>query len=332
MEHRQAAPELWSRLEVVEPPPVLPPHTEKLVIQLTGKESSAAEGNLLTVINYYALKDYLRCPSRYFYKHTLKGQSNRDENKSRFYDGLRQTRRELDQARLEGAALPSLETVLEQYHGLWPSKSVLDPPGEPAAEPGLPSEPTELLEVTAADYQRHRGAAVVEQIWQHYQAKSGLEQDQPVSIEYNRLCRVTLSRSVITFHIDRVETLGDGSLRLVKTLVRRPYKTEDELGTDDYYLPTLYALAFPAQPGRPPNQVVLETTNRLGVQQLVLSKAYKKAVDYRRWQAGQIKSIGLLGKLEAGFQALQAGDFSPKPDHHCPGCPFYTVICPLMPV
>jgi hypothetical protein len=120
-------------------------------------------------------------------------------------------------------------------------------------------------------------------------------------------------------------------LRLVRSLVRRPFQAESELGTDDWYLPTLYALAFPTQTGRPANQVVLETTNKQGVQQLGLPKAYKKAGDYRRWQRGEIKAVGLLGKLDHGLQSLAAGVFSPKPDRHCASCPFYTVICPLMP-
>lgn len=328
LEHRQANLELWGSLAPLEPPEPLPQ-----ALKITSLNPTAAGiTNSLTEINFYALKDYLRCPSRYYYKHKLKGQASRDQNKACFYEGLRQAQQALNQSRLTGTALPELETLLRQYHALWPSVGSQNDDGEGVNEPDLLLKPEEPLEITAADYQRHRGAAIIEQIWQHYQAQSDSVAAPPVSIEYNRTCRVSLARSVLTFKIDRVETMADGRLRLVRSLVRRPFQAEAELGTDDWYLPTLYALAFPTQPGQPPNQVVLETTNKQGVQQMVLPKAYKKALEYRRWQRGEVKAVGLLGKLEAGFQSLAAGDFTPKPDRHCTGCPFYTVICPLMPV
>jgi superfamily I DNA/RNA helicase len=327
LEHRQANPALWSSLDPIEPPEPLPrpASTVPLIAAEAGKDSP------ITEITYFALKDYLRCPSRYYYKHKLKGQASRDENKTRFYEGLRQAQQTLSQSRLTGTDLPGLETILQQYHALWQPAGSTGEEAGPIKESELALEPGEPLEITAADYQRQRGAAIVEQIWQHYQARPAPATAQPVGIEYNRTCRVTLNKSVITFRVDRVETMPDGSLRLVRSLVRRPFQAEDELSTDDWYLPTLYALAFPTQPNCPANQIVLETTNKQGVQQLGLPKAYKKAGDYRRWQRGEIKAVGLLGKLDRGLQSLAAGDFSPKPDRHCVNCPFYTVICPLMP-
>jgi superfamily I DNA/RNA helicase len=327
LEHREANPQLWGSLTPVNPPAPL----TRPALAAPLKPATSGADSPLTEITFYALKDYLRCPSRYYYKHKLKGQASRDENKTRFYEGLRQAQQSLNQAHQAGTDLPGLETILQQYHALWQPTGTPGGEVDPVEEPDSASGPQESLEITAADYQRQRGAAIVEQIWQHYQAEPEPDKARPASIEYNRTCRVSLNQSVITFKVDRVETLADGSLRLIRSLVRRPFQFEDELGTNDWYLPTLYALAFPSQPGRPANQVILETTNTQGVQQLALPKAFKKAGDYRRWQRGEIKAVGLLGKLDRGFQALAAGDFSPKPDRHCASCPFYTVICPLLP-
>ncbi len=121
--------------------------------------------------------------------------------------------------------------------------------------------------------------------------------------------------------------MPEGKKRLVRSLVRQPFSEDKEPDTEDYYLPTLYALAQP-DPG---NEVVLETVGKSGVKQLLLPKAIKKATDYRRWQTGQLKSVGLLGKLDQAFQELQTGQFEPNPDGHCLSCPYYSVICPARP-
>lgn len=334
---REVMPDLWGELEALESADTSSQGENQTVLPAQPKVSNQdiGVGAQLTEIDFYALKDYLRCPSRYFYKHALKGQISRDENKARFYEGLRQARQELDQPRLKGTGSPALETLLENYHSLWPSKGEgvagSDPEKVAVKDVASSSEGALPLEGTAADYQRHRGAAIVEQIWQQYQSETNFTSNQPVHIEYNQASRVELKQSAITFRIDRVETMADGHLRLVRSVVRRPYKNEAELKTEDWYLPTLYALAFPNQPDRPLNEIVLETTSSQGVQQLVLSKSYSRAIGYRNWQAAKGKAVGLLGKLESAFQNLATGDFSPRPDHQCPNCPFYAVICPQMP-
>ena len=128
-----------------------------------------------------------------------------------------------------------------------------------------------------------------------------------------------------------METLSDGSKRLIRSQIGHPVLDAEKLDSADYELLTLYALAYPIAPGAPTNEVIIETLGQHGVHQLTADKAYKKAEDHQRWKDGKLKREGLLVKLDRAALRIKAGRFEPKPGEHCLQCPFYTIICPIKP-
>jgi len=343
LEHRQNNPEMWGELKVVLVE-TLPQNEVKATAPAKFNNQTIptpASDNGLLVIDYWAIKKYLKCPSAYYYKYVLKGQAATSDSKSNLYAGLNQAQRQLHLSLQENEVLPALETLLESYNKGWQHRKGLLSTGakivksETVLEQEPLAEPEE--ESSVADYYQQQGAKIVEKLWNHHEDQAVLkaipennsstivarECDQPQQEEF--------PNSIISFKIDRVETLSDGSKRLIRSQIGYPALDAEKLDSDDYELLTLYALAHPTAPGAPPNEVIIETLGQYGVHQLTADKAYKKAEDHQRWKEGKLKREGLLVKLDRAALGIKAGRFEPKPGEQCLRCPFYTIICPIKP-
>jgi hypothetical protein len=280
------------------------------------------------LLNYWALKRYAKCPAWYYYQYELMGKPNVNDNKKRFYAGIAAAQKELHTTLVNTGMTPTEQQLLEIYQKYWPYQSEADRGLDLTGN--FKGEAMEA-ETTFADFFRQRGAKIIQDVTQHYAANSQTV-NLPVKVEFDSLHSVQLKHTQISFKIDRVETFGDGSIQLIHTRVGRftsPEKLDDD--TETYRLLTLYELAYLQQATQAPRKVILEIIGQQGQQQLVATKAAKKASEYIKWRRGETKLEGLLGMLDKSGQGIQAGKFEPKPGDQCHRCPFYSLICPASP-
>lgn len=294
--------------------------------------------------------------------------SRPDSEKSQLYAGLDAAQKQLYNGLINEGQLPNLASVLEAYRSGRPRKSSvansldvvmiardevikaanantdhLEAPASAREESGEVESVSGVAafglgrESQNVSYYQMRGEQAVKALWRQKETHAShpnynlLEQAQPVAVEFDVPQTVRLRNNTVSFRLDRVETMPDGSRRLIHSRLKGLPKDEKGLDSDSakpYRLLALYALA---NPGAKAHQIVLEAIGPLGTAQMEAPKAYKKADAYQKWLDGKTKSPGLLDRLDRLADRIRAGKFEPKRGEHCTVCPFYTLVCPAGP-
>lgn len=312
LRHKETYPAKWATLAPVE-----------VTRRLSPNDSPKSLANLMPppVVEFNKLELYEKCPARYYYQYLMQShngvRTRSNDEKAVLYQALAVTQKELYATLSKQGALPDLVQLLTLYDNIWKKAGVSNI---------LNNETASNLGDLPKSYYHLQGQAALQAVYQHYQNQ---ENANLVAVEFDVEQTVQLKNSLISFKIERVEHLADGSKRLVHSRLKPLPKNEDNIPTETYRRLTLYALAY--SEAAETDQVIIEAVGPNGLSQLVASKAWKKAQTYQKWLSKGGKDPGLLDKVDKLAIELKAGKFEVKKGEHCTRCPFYTLLCPIKP-
>lgn len=315
LQFRMTQPDLWGEVATMREsvPTLAPTGLDREEGNSRSPVESVPMSDADAVFDFWDLQRYEECSLRSHYEQIQRGTNVHSESQSRFYNGLKQAQTALHSAMAANGELPELSELLVVYETSWSSDAAA------AVLDGMPP-----------DYYHQQGVRIIQALWQHYSQL--LEQDiadrefeRPIAVTFKQEYLITLQTCQVMVTVDRVETLPDGRKRLVCTRVGQIPEGDDFKQSVNRLL-TLYGLALEQEP--PGSVVVYEAVSASGVTHRITEKFHKGAINYRRWQRGELKSRGVLAGLEQIAAQIRTGRYEPHPGEHCLRCPFYTLLCP----